>query len=63
LTTALPIDPIRLPQHPEVKRSLAVALAASPVTGDDGVPVLLGLGPDSPDFRAGFPLEAKEANY
>jgi hypothetical protein len=40
LTTALPIDPIRLPQHPEIKRSLAMAVAASSVTGHDGVPVL-----------------------
>jgi hypothetical protein len=40
-----------------------MASAAPSGTGDDGVPVLFGLGPDSLDFRAGFPLEAKEANY
>jgi hypothetical protein len=39
-----------------------MASAAPFVTGDDGVSVLFGLGPDSADFRAGFPLEAKEAN-
>jgi hypothetical protein len=39
-------------RHPEVKGSPGNGVGASSVTGDGGVPVLLGLGPDSPDFRA-----------
>jgi hypothetical protein len=39
-------------RHPEVKGSPAMASAASSVTGDGGVPVLLDRVADSPHFRA-----------
>jgi hypothetical protein len=53
----------RDPRHPEVKRSLAMASAASSGKGDDGVPVLFGLAAGLSRYSSRVPLEAKEANY